>query len=367
MKNLFIKSFFRNLRTNRDITILLCVGLFVSIYTLCTLLGAAMGEYQLALQGNDTATLTVDVSKEHFDPDQWNAALQQDIPGGTINTVCITKTGLNQFVIGWDGNRPDMWFPSVYGRFFTQEEQENAAEVIYTSESIGSEEQMISFDGRDYALIGKGSLVNATFGVATSLRSQHVDFWRNYTSEYRFYVLPYRTYIKSYVPDMVLIQLKNGTSRNLKTARQNLQQSLSGTQVFLPNTTASEVLIKSNVKYALLSVGLSLLAFLTIIMISQEWLQQFKEELSVYYLCGLPSGRCVTILYVQYLILYLVSTIAALLLHFFSRPILSLIYADAAPNPITFVLMLVLLFLFVVLCTVGGIKKVLTELQRRAD
>ena len=364
---LFVRSFCRNLRVNPDITILLCLGLTISIYTVCTLLGAAMGEYRLALQGNDTATLTVDILKEAFDPDQWDGALPEEIPGGTVNTIYISQLSAGQYVIGWDGNDPQMWFPGVYGRFFMEDEQRNAAEVIYSSEQVSAEEQMISLEGRIYQLIGKGSLVFATFGVATSRQSKHADFWYDYTGEYEFFVLPYRTYLKEYTPDLVLIQLAKATPDNLKNAQTNLMEDISGVQVYLPDVTAAQVLIKSNVKYALLSIGLSLLALMSIVMISREWIGQLEEEISVYHLCGLSGRRCILHIYTQYLILYLICTGAALLIHAFSRSVLEFIYADASPNLLSFVLVLILLFFFVVLCTVGHAEKLLRAIQRRDD
>lgn len=350
--SLFRRSFLTQLRRNFGVSVALFLGMVVSTLCISIVLGRAEGEYRLTTRHNDYASLTVSFLD---DPGKTAETLPDTLSqlfGEELLNVLYLAPGENTLYIGWQGYEQQRWLPHVSGRFFTHEEQESSADVVYLSMDMPeSKQEKITLDGVTYQVIGVGWIVPFNISCAVSEDAPFTLVPDDNAPEamtWKVYVHPYQTFFQHHVPAQVLVNFNQATMAELKEYQAMLQSALPDAQVDLPPENSDLVLSQEQRSSGIAGLILALIAGITMIQLMREWVAFYRQELYVYYLCGLPRASCRGLIYGQWFLYYLVAAGLALLLHRAMFPLVQAFRADYLPRPGAYLCVLLLLMLLTV-------------------
>lgn len=333
---LFFRSFFRQLRRSWGVSLMLFLGMLVSALCISITLGSAAGKYDTATGHSECASLTVVLP----DDGGKTAARLPDalvkLFGDEIANVLYLAPGQdNTFYIGWQGYEQQRWFPHVSGRFFTHEEQELGADVVYLSMEMPEASQSeITIDGAVCQVVGVGWIVPFNIYFAIAKDSPAYPILTGYdTSDWKVYVRPYKAFLRQYVPVQVQVHFNRAALEELEEFQSLLQTAFPETRVELPPEDSGVVLREQQQFWGTRGLVLSLIAGITMVQLMREWTAFYRRELYIYHLCGLTRRRCRAMIYGQWFLCYAAAAGLALLVHRALFPVLEPAFADFLPRP----------------------------------
>ncbi len=173
-------------------------------------------------------------------------------------------------VIGWNGNdSPERWFPTMSGRFFTENELSESANVAYLSRDLHESNQQkthITINGLDYEAIGYGWIVGANFQRAIGNSSSQVVVGKNHSNLYM--IIPNLTYIQNgYVPSMLLIHVNEITYDQLNDLVRDLRIEFPNVEFTQSDNNSNAMRTSEKLKYVPCGIILALIICISLIQI----------------------------------------------------------------------------------------------------
>jgi hypothetical protein len=325
------------------------------------MLGIAVGEYKLATSSNTHASLTMDIGDETQsridDVLEYASGIAKK---GLVNVLFFDYEEGDSVLIGWYGTEGQNWFPLTSGNFFTEEEQgEYVAFVSDNTEKDILEQEEIYIGDEKFRIVGTGWIVPWSFATAISA-SSNIDFLKNADEvDVTFTIIPFERFVKKFEAQQILIQFNYASYSELENYAGMLKEKFPDSPVYVPDKNSDDVLRESQIRYGILAMLLCILAGVTVIRLMCEWISTYTKEINVLWVCGMRKSRCVLIVYEQWLFYFLTGSVAALLLHYLSSPLLGQIYADNPPVISSLIFALIFVFVLSILCTIRKVSKAL--------
>ena len=231
-------------------------------------------------------------------------------PKGVYNAILATPLGEGKYILGWKGFAYDFWMAPSTGRFFTEAEQDDAANVAYVSESVLNQlddPTTVYLNNEAYQIVGDTLIVNHDFYYVVPEASdiqlfkdgrEDLDLF----NQYEFIILPYETYLKHYQPTQILIQFYDGTTRNMQRYERLLKERFPESTAYKPDRTPDEELNYRENQYRILSYFFCYAVLLTLIQLIWEWIKLYKPIYVVYHAVGLSPLGCICLLYAQLMV-----------------------------------------------------------------
>lgn len=370
MRTLLFTSLKENLRKNKLLTAIMLLGVITAVFCISALLGSAAWQFGVFTGKNEYATLTMDVEGEL--PENFPEQVEAIAPENIANVLYLMPPSdgtSRRMVLGWQGIRQTRWFPHVSGRFFTNEEQEQGAQIAYYSDRFGSTMPSITIDGEDYPVVGFGYILPFNIQHSISSKSQHPVLTRadcEGGDAFDFVILPYKVFLEKYTPTQVLIQFERATERKLEENAARLSAMYPESLISLPDYSSEQANLSLQVGESVKGLLLALLASITIVQLMQEWAGSYREQLKVYYLCGMPRRQCIGLLYFHWFCYYLFCCVIGVGLHSTLRPWLAAMRSEEAPQLIPLLLSLTVQYGFTILLSYRGIRKRINTMEREA-
>ena len=347
----------------------LCVGFFcLNAYFV-----SAKSEYQIEISASWGGALTVvPLQDDILQVDLYNE-LKNQYGGKVENVLYFSKVEENHYLIGWVGlNEPGRWFPHAAGRFFTEQELASASGMIYLDSETykRTRNNRYESDGFSYTVIGSGLILNynlTTFIAADSKQSifptgANLDVNAVHP---KVEVLPYQTYLERNHPTELLVIYFNGFSRSeLEKITKDLMKKYPGTDITLPREDTDKFYTDAIVKYVKIGAELSLLVWASFAAGLLFWLEENRELIRVYRICGSPMQKNRLWLLTELFLLFVLGEGLSLLLILLLNPLLQLLDAGSFP-PLWFPLFSMLLsYLLVVLLSFRRLRGT-KDIQRK--
>lgn len=359
MFTIICTSFCRQLRLNKAMIAMLLCGLIISSFCISVMLGLAIGQYHLSTGGNVYATLTIDPGETTAQcVDELTRYASEIADAGVANLICLTPLSKDYILIGWKGTGGDYWFPITSGTFFSQYDQQNSAKVAFVSDSYQKEHMnstCITIGMQDYTIIGSGWIVPYNFVSAISSYSDVQIFDEiegENLQEPSVSIIPLECYLQEFVPTQILLHFTSATYSQLSDYAKLLTQRFPDSSVYLPDLNSDSILNQNQTFYGGLGLLLCGIAGITIILLMSEWIELYRKELYVYYLCGMTKLKCAVLLYSHWLMLVFIGATIAVSIHYLLFPILTYVNADYPPQIYIFVKTILLFYLATVVCSV---------------
>lgn len=354
MHSLFFYSLKKRVSHYKTELLFLVVGVIIAVYCMSVMFGLAVGQYQLSIGSNTHATLTVNPgSKTKQTISDFIEFLENEYGNNVRNVVFLTNISRERIQVGWYGIDAETWFPVTSGRFFTADEQDSGEPVVFLSDSlrknsINSKFEMIG--DRLFQIVGSGWIVPYTFTAAISSKSGINIIPPELTEQNLFFsIIPYKCYVDEFEPSQILVHFKSTSNEKLQKINLQLSAAFPDSEIYMPDYNSDDVLSESQVKYGLLGLILCAISGITIVQLMSEWFMLYHKELYVYTLCGMTRKRCVLLVYGHWFLIFSVAAIIAVLLHYFSFPLLKYVYANYPPRIVA------LLFILLVVFAVSGV------------
>lgn len=349
--------------------LLLFVLLSISAAILCVniTLASAQNEYENTLNINYLSTIAISFEDKTAQKEDLYKTINSLFPANLRNVLYITKTSDNSTLIGWQGYNTSNWFPHTNGRFFSFDEVENNEKVVYiTYDEYGklvtseNSNKKINIDGEIYDIVGAGWLTPFNFKNSISDESTQQIFVSDSSKDYSFRILPYTTFFKNYFPELVLIQFDNLTYSQLKEKMNILENSFSDAIITMPKENSDQLLFSEKAVRALIGILLSLLIYISIVGIMQEWLKINSKRYYVFVLCGARQIKIVFLILLEWLTYVIIALFLSLGIQFCLLPMLSTIGAGYMPTYIEVFAQLIVFYFFTISLSFKKIKKITT-------
>lgn len=360
MLQLFSHSIIRQIQRNKAVTLLLVLGITISMFCISTTQGVAQRFYGYISSWTEYSTITVDLNGKNIKqfPDWLTSHYGEEI----VNTLYLTKTDDNAVVIGWQGTEAGRWFPITSGRFFAQEEKcENLIVLSEREQSKTLEREVVNICGVDMRIIGIGDFIPFHFSLGISPNSKQSLFD---VQDCNIYIIPYETFLELYRPQQIVVQFAGLNQQLTNTRIPEIQEYLGNDSVYPPLKASDYALTEEQLRRALESMVLCLLAGVTIIQLMEQWLAFIRREIYVYRLCGMKQIRCILFVYAQWLLILVLSALLALGIHALCLPVLSYFDADILPNITMYTLLAAVVFTLSVAFTFRKVRGV-CDLSRK--
>ena len=361
MVQLFWRSFCRQIRRNGSVSLVLLIGMVVSALCISIMLGSAQGQYRLVAGYSEYATLTINLSESGSEEGKKIAEMLPDTFGDSIaNVLYLTVSGEDILYIGWQGYQQERWFPHTAGRFFSSGEQARGDNVVYLSDSLYQTmagQDTLSINGTPYQVIGAGWIAPYNIWKGISSLSPVSCIPENMTAaESTILVFPYRNFLEHLTPTQVLVHFDSASMAQLQDYRQAILAQFPEVSIYLPGNDSGVVLSQEQWIRGVLGIILSLIAGITILQLMREWVVFFRKELYVYHLCGLSKGKCLCLIYGQWLLYYLLGAAIAVAIHRVMFPLLSPFYANYLPSAGSYLVVLLALLVLTVASSLRAVK-----------
>lgn len=364
MLQFFIRPMFRQVRKSFAVVFFSLLGLTIACFCLSVAQGDAMQEFNTIAGWNEYATLTVDQGGGEFqDMDALADWIDETYGDAVANVLYLGRDSSGIVYIGWQGTQASRWFAMSSGRFFTDEEA--GAEVIFMQDDDGaSDAETFTLNGRELRIVGRGGFFPFHFQIGISGEAPTQVFSSdNGAGTGRgpvIRILPYRLFSQLFKPVQILIHFDKLDTREAGAAQKAIRERLPEARVFLPNHDPSPILTQKVLRGAREGLLLCLIAGVTILQLMFQWIGLLRKELYTYYLCGLTRGRCMLIVYGQWLIYLTVSAAAGAGAHRLSFPVLQYFEASVMPEWWAYLLLVGVLYLLSILCSLPEVLRVFT-------
>lgn len=334
-------------------------------------LASAQHEYESTLGINYFSTITISAQKGFAENEDIYNTLTSLFSNNLNNVLYITKASDNSTLIGWQGYNITNWFPHNDGRFFSYDEVENNEKAVYISfdeygdliES-GVSDDGINIDGENYKIVGTGYLTPWNIMSSISEESPQKIFVSEKSRDYSFRIIPYTTFFQSYSPELILVQFDNITHSQLIEKAEILKECFSEAVVTLPGENSNEYLFNQKAVRGSIGVILSLLIYISVIGIMQEWLKINSKRYYVFALCGARQNKIVSLILLEWLTYLTVAALMALGIQYCLLPFLTMLRAGYMPTFAELLVHLITFYLVIVLFSLKKIRKI-TDIKSR--
>lgn len=356
---------------NKFLLLFVVLSIAAAMFCIDMTLASAQNEYESTLNINSLSSIAMFFDSETVQTDEIDKTLNSLFPTELRNVIYITKTDDGTTLIGWQGYNQTNWFPHINGRFFSFEEVENEEKVAYIStEDYGELESdengniKIDIDGESYLVIGAGWSSPYNFKSAISEDSPQDIFVSDFAKDYTFRIIPYTTFFQNYSPELVLIHFEHPSFSFLKEKKAVLERYFESAAVTMPKENSDEYLLTQKAVRAAIGVVLSLLLFVSVIGIMQEWLKINSNRYYVFVLCGAGQRKIVFLILAEWLTYTVIGLLLSLGIQYCCLPLLSEIGAGYMPKLAEIAAQLILFYLVAVLLLLKKIKTI-TAVSRR--
>lgn len=356
---------------NKFLLLFVVLSIAAAMFCIDMTLASAQNEYESTLNINSLSSVAMFFDSETIQTDEIDQTLNSLFPTELRNVIYITKTDDGTTLIGWQGYNQTNWFPHINGRFFSFDEVENEAKVAYIPTDdygkLGSDENgniKIDIDGESYSVIGAGWCNPYNFKSAISEDSPQDIFVSDFAKDYTFRIIPYTTFFQNYSPELVLIHFEHPSFSFLKEKKAVLERYFESAAVTMPKENSDEYLLTQKAVRAAIGVVLSLLLFVSVIGIMQEWLKINSNRYYVFVLCGAGQRKIVFLILAEWLTYTVIGLLLSLGIQYCCLPLLSEIGAGYMPKLAEIAAQLILFYLVAVLLLLKKIKTI-TAVSRR--
>lgn len=336
MYTVFWNSLFRQGKTKRPVSIMLLIGLSVTILCISLMLGYTFGQYETTAGYTSYATLTVvpgsDIGANVVNFSTW---MNEHCENAIANVLYISKTDENEILIGWHGNTANRWFPYTSGRFFTEQEQLTGENVAFISDNYYAGAALIDevdINGEIYKVIGSGWIEK--FNIQTAIAKDcPVNIFSTGPDETPYVkIIPYKQFAEHDEPDLILLHFDFASTKDLKKYAREIESVYSDTKIYFPNNNSDDVLTTQQISGVARALMICIIASITLIQLARLWGDTYKSELYVYHICGLNRLKCMLILLGHWTIYFSTASLAAIALHVLWFPFLAIVEADYSPR-----------------------------------
>lgn len=353
MSSLFLSSLRRQFVNRKAVSMMLFIGVVVSVFCISVMSGLAVGQYRMHTGYNTYATLTIEPGSHTKENVQNITDFVLDLSNeGISNILLLSPYEENLFLVGWYGTGGNRWFPITTGRFFTAGEQEKATRVAFISDSLQkkhADQTQINIGTATYDIIGNGWIAPNNFDAAISGKSGVQLFLPDSTSQNTYFaIIPYRCYIEEFEPSLILVHFNAATYDELEMYANKIATKLPDSTTHLPRKNSDDVRSQAQLQYGVLGIMLCIIAGITVLQLMEEWIDSYRSEIYVYRLFGMKKMQCLCMVYGHWLVYFVLGTIVAVTLHYCAFPLLQTVYANYLPD--AFVLCASLLALYLVSC-----------------
>ena len=370
MGRLFFGSLKRHILSNKAVSAMLFLGVFVAVLCISIILGYAMKQYFYSTSSPEYSTVTVEPGAELLADVRSFPQEMDTLFGSAIsNVLYLVRESPSSVLIGWQGSEPDRWFPMVSGRFFNEQEQREGAKAAYISyEYIGKiPEKEIELFSDTYEIIGTGWI--ATFNIRSGIsdQAQAVLFPERDLSpeeqanveETLFTILPYKTFLSNVSPALILVHFDHASRSDLLRYSEILRARYPDSRISFVSKDSASSYNFNNQNAMIGALFLGVVACITIVQIMEQWLAFYRKEMMVYRICRMRKFTCVLLLWGHWAMVFIAGSIAAVLAHILCFPILEVIDADAAPAIGPLLIVLLLVYLATILLTGKKVSNIL--------
>ncbi len=364
-------SCIRNAFKNKLLLLFVLLSMTAAMLCVNITLASAQHEYESTLGINYFSTITISASKEFAENEDIYDTLTSLFPNDLNNVLYITKTPDNSTLIGWQGYNITNWFAHVDGRFFSYDEVENNEKAVYiTFDEYGALiksgvlDDGINIDGENYKIVGSGFFTPWNFMFSISEESPQQIFISEISRDYSFRIIPYTTFFQSYSPELILVHFDDVTRSQLKEKAEILKECFSEAVVTLTGENSNEYLFNQKAVRGSIGVILSLLIYISVIGIMQEWLKINSKRYYVFALCGARQSKIVSLILLEWLTYLTVAALMALGIQYCLLPFLTTLRAGYMPTFTEVLVHLITFYLFIVLFSLKNIRKI-TDIKSR--
>ena len=343
MIRLITKSFLRQLKQRTGIIVLLLFGLVVSFFCISTSQGIGLKNYYYISGRTNYGTVTIVPSDDSFDINSFTEWVNAEHnKNNVVNTLYLHQAEDMLVRIGWQGTEWTRWFAASSGRFFTADEANSNLIVVYDSGKNVSEDTTVLVEDREMEIVGTGTLIPYYFRLGISAASGSAMMT---SDETEIQILPYGTFLQLYTPEMILVQFQNLSRSQIESKMSAISARFPNAQVYPPNVNSDAVKTEEQIAKALESFILCIISGVTIVQLVSLWTQMLKSEISVYAICGLEKRKCILFVYILWAFLFIIASALAVFIHWLLLPLLGKFDADLLPMPVTYSLLVLIVFL----------------------
>lgn len=380
MLNILLFSLLKKIKTDIITTSLILIGLITSLLCVSVLLGYAQTQYKNSRGINNYSTITIEPNKNYEvtsllnDLNDYRAQCEGEI----INILYLTRLHNDTIVIGWDGTEISRWFPTVSSRFFSEEEVNEAKNVVYVTyqEKIYDKNSSsvkyknyttgdtIILNHEKFKVIGTGWIEPFNIYGSISNYSTQTIISSN-DSNLAIRIIPYTTFYLKYSPDLILLQFADSSYNELIRYCNEIDHMNIG-KSFPPAQNSDKKLADKKTEMFILSMLLVSICVITITQIMQQWLINEKKQILVYMLCGLPKIKVFILICAEWLIYILFSLFISLILNHYLLTILSHFGVEYLPNFWDMLLISIGLLIFIVIIMIRRINCAL-DITKKED
>lgn len=334
-------------------------------------LASAQHEYEHSIGINYFSTITIATDKGFAENEDVYDTLTSLFPNNLKNVLYITKTSDNSTLIGWQGYNIGHWFPHIDGRFFSFDEVENNEKAVYISSDeygklieSGASDDGINIDGESYKIIGTGYLTPWNIMSPIGEDSPQTIFISEMPSDYSFRIIPYTTFFESYSPELILVHFGSNTYSQLKEKMEILKEHFSEAVITMPGENSNEYLFNQKAVRGSIGIILTLLIYISVIGIMQEWLKINSKRYYVFALCGARQSKIVSLILLEWLTYLIIAALMALGIQYCLLPFLTTLKAGYMPTFPEMLVHLITFYLVIVLFYLKKIRKT-TDIKSR--
>lgn len=360
MYTVFWNSLFRQGKTKSPVSIMLLIGLSVAILCISIMLGYTFGQYETTAGYTSYATLSVvpgvDIGTDIVHFSTW---INEQYGDRVANVLYISKTHVNEILIGWQGNTANRWFPYTSGRFFTEQEQLTGENVAFISDNYYTKSAMIDsveINRKSYRVVGSGWIEKFNIQTAIAKDCTVNIFWSDTDEAPYVKIIPYKQFAANNTPDLILVHFDFASTKDLRKYAHEILAIYSDAEIYFPNNNSDDALTAQQISGVVRALMICIIASITLIQLAQLWGDAYKRELYVYHICGLSRWKCMFILLGHWSIFFSTASLAAIVVHMLCFPLLTIVEADYTPQIGPLMIVLVSLYCITAIFSFRGIR-----------
>lgn len=338
MLKLYLLSLRQSMKSHKLLLSFILLGITAGMFCISMTLGSARGDYESSLNINYLTTITLSFNRD--DPRRKEAFSQLDgsFRKELLNTLYLTKAQDGTLLIGWDGSGHTNWFPHGSGRFFRQSEVRAKEKVAYITSDEYAElaktgrTDSVTIDGSEYQIVGTGwiSPFNLKYPISEASTQQLLQSEDN--ADYRFCIIPYSTFLETYVPELILVQFNHVDYATLAARRTQLAQMFPDAEVTMPSESSDQYLQVEKAKRSAVGTLFAVIIGVSVLGLMLEWLKLNRKQYYVYLICGATRRQMIGLILAEWFLYLLVGTCLAVAIHAALLPWLKPIGAGYLPE-----------------------------------
>lgn len=321
MLKLYLLSLRQAIKSHKLLLSFILLGITAGMFCISMTLGSARGDYENSLNINYLTTVTVSFESEDASRADAFSQMESGFQGELLNVLSITKAQDGTLLVGWYGSAQTHWFPHVNGRFFRQSEVKAGERVAYIThdEYTGLVKEgrtdTVQIDGLNYRIVGTGwiSPFNLKYPISESSSQQLLQSEDN--ADYRFCIIPYSTFLKTYAPELILVQFDHMDYQTLEARCAQLAQMFPDAEVTMPSESSEHYLQAEKAKRSAIGALFAVIIGVSVLGLMMEWLKLNRKQYYVFLLCGATRRQTVGLILLEWFSYLLAGTCLAVGLH----------------------------------------------------